>query len=82
MAEAIATAIGVNAKSVTRDVANEMCGHFTAQFLELETRGSNTKARRELGWSPEPKYSLCDDILHGSYKPLAEQLKREAKVVR
>lgn len=95
LAQAIATALGVSAKSVTleqasemlgsstaqllaRDKANEMYGAWTAQFLVSENRASSGKAKRELGWQPRPKFSLCDDIVHGSYKKMASELKTQA----
>jgi nucleoside-diphosphate-sugar epimerase len=82
LAEAVATALGVPAKSVTPDQAAEMCSPFIAMLMQIESRAISAKARKELGWNPQPKYKLCDDIIHGSYKPLAEQLKREVKAVR
>jgi len=81
LAEAIATAIGVKTKSVAIEQANEMYGPFIATFLHLENRASSAKALRELGWAPKAKYRLCDDIMYGSYKPLAQQLRSAAKVV-
>jgi nucleoside-diphosphate-sugar epimerase len=81
LAEAVAIAVGVKTKSVTIEQANEMYGPFIATFLWLENRASSAKARRELGWAPEVKYGLCDDIVHGSYKTLAQQLTSAAKVI-
>jgi nucleoside-diphosphate-sugar epimerase len=80
LAEAIAKALDIKAKDVTIEQASEMCGAFPAFFLQIENRASSAKARLELGWAPKPKYSVCDDIVHGSYKSLADQLKAGMKV--
>jgi nucleoside-diphosphate-sugar epimerase len=82
LAEALATALGVTAKSVSPEQAAEMCSPFIAMLMQIECRASSARARKELGWNPQPKFKLCDDIVRGSYKPLADQLKREVKAVR
>ncbi len=82
LAEAVASALGVTAKSVMPEQAAEMASPFIAMLMQIESRASSAKARKELGWNPQPKYKLCDDIVLGSYKPMAEQLKRELKAVR
>jgi len=82
IAEAIATALGVSTKSVSSELAIELCGHFVATFLQLENRASSARAHQELGWAPKPKHKICDDIVLGSYKPLAEQLQADIKVAR
>jgi nucleoside-diphosphate-sugar epimerase len=82
LAEAVATALGVPAKSVTPEQAAEIFSPFIAMLMQIESRASSAKARKELGWNPQPKYKLCEDIVLGSYKPLADQLKREVKAVR
>jgi hypothetical protein len=82
LAQAVATALGVTAKSVTAKKGSEMCSPFIALLMQIESRASSDKARKELGWNPQPKYKLCEDIVLGSYKPLADQLKREVKAGR
>lgn len=82
LAEAVATALGVPPRSVTPEKAAELCSPFIAMLMQLECRASSAKARQELGWNPQPKHKLCDDVVRGSYKPLADQLKGEVKAVR
>ena len=80
LAEAIAKALSLETKSVSLEEANSICGPFTAQFLQLENRASSAKARRNLGWNPQPKFKLLDDIVNGSYKELAKSLKSIATI--
>jgi nucleoside-diphosphate-sugar epimerase len=82
LAEAVATTLGISAKSVTPEQAVEMFGPFIAMLMQIESRASSAKARKELGWNPQPKYKLCEDIVLGSYKPLANNLQRDVEVVR
>jgi nucleoside-diphosphate-sugar epimerase len=82
LAEAVATTLGITAKSVTPEQAVEMFGPFIALLMQIESRASSAKARKELGWNPQPRYKLCEDIVLGSYKPLADKLQREVKAVR
>jgi nucleoside-diphosphate-sugar epimerase len=82
LAEAVATTLGITAQSVTPEQAVEMFGPFIALLMQIESRASSAKARKELGWNPQPRYKLCEDIVLGSYKPLADKLQREVKAVR
>jgi nucleoside-diphosphate-sugar epimerase len=78
LAEAIGTAVGVAAKSVSRSEADAICGAFIARFIEVGNRASSEKARQELGWQPKSGLGLIEDIVHGSYCALAESLRRKA----
>lgn len=75
LAEAIGKAVGVPAKSVTREEAQAIVVPFIATFLEIANRGSSEKAKRVLGWKPQPRLGLLDDITGGSYRELAESLR-------
>jgi nucleoside-diphosphate-sugar epimerase len=80
LAETIGQAVGVPAKSITSEEAVKVCGFFIAKVIEYELRASNEKAKRELGWNPQPTYGLLDDITRGSYQPLATELKSKVAV--
>lgn len=67
------------AQFLMRDKTNETYGAWTAQFLTAENRASSGKARRELGWQPQPQFPLCEDIVRGSYREMAEELKAQAR---
>jgi nucleoside-diphosphate-sugar epimerase len=82
LAKAAATALNVEAKSVNGEKADEICGPFTGRVMRLENRASSAKAKRELGWHPAPKFKLVDDIVKGSYRQLADQLKSEGALTR
>jgi nucleoside-diphosphate-sugar epimerase len=82
LAKSVAAAFNVEAKSVTGEKADEMCGPFTGMLMRLENRASSEKARRELGWKPVPNLRLFEDIVRGSYRPLVDKLKSEAAVAR
>lgn len=66
------------ARFLMRDKTNEMYGAWTAQFLVAENRASSSKAKRDLGWQPHPRFSFCDDIVRGSYRNMAAELKAQA----
>jgi nucleoside-diphosphate-sugar epimerase len=82
LATAIGKSLDVGIRQVTAEQSNEMCGPFTAHFLQVENRASNQKAKRELGWQPAPTLKLLDDIVKGSYRALAEKLKSEGAIAR
>lgn len=77
LAEAIAEALEVPAKSVDENTIDEMVGQFVGRFLRVENRASSAKARRELGWDPKPRFDLRKDIAHGSYQPLVQSLRKQ-----
>lgn len=66
------------AQFLMRDKTNEMYGAWTAQFLIAENRAASGKAKRELGWQPHPQFPFCDDIVRGSYRTMAAELKAQA----
>jgi nucleoside-diphosphate-sugar epimerase len=66
LGEAIGKAVGVPTKSVSLDEASAMVGPFIAKFMEIGNRGSSEKARRVLGWKPQPKLGLLDDLTNGN----------------
>jgi nucleoside-diphosphate-sugar epimerase len=74
LAEAIGIAVNVPVKSITREEAQQLVVPFIATFLEVPNRASSEKARKVLGWNPQPKRGLLDDITNGSYCELATSL--------
>ena len=78
LAEAIGKAVGVPAKSVSRSEADAIIVPFIAKFMEIANRGSSEKGRRILGWKPQPKLGLLEDITNGSYREVAASLSAPA----
>jgi nucleoside-diphosphate-sugar epimerase len=76
LAAAIGTAVGVPVKSVSKAEAETLCGPLIALYLEMNHRASSIKARELLSWRPEAKRTLVDDIARGSYRALAESLRK------
>jgi nucleoside-diphosphate-sugar epimerase len=76
LATSIGEAVGVPARSMSRQEADVACGPFVAMFLEMPNRASSALARQVLGWKPNPGFSLLEDIREGSYRELAKSLRR------
>ena len=76
LAEAIGQAVEVPARALPRSEVEKLWGPFLTAFVDYENRASSAKAQRELGWRPQAKYGLLDDITKGSYTGLAGQLRR------
>jgi nucleoside-diphosphate-sugar epimerase len=73
LAEAMAVALKVPARSVTREEAEERWGAFITAFMLTENRSSNKKAVSQLGWQPR-ETDILTDISKGSYLTLAQEL--------
>lgn len=70
-AQAVGEAVGVPARALPRAEVQALWGDFLTAFVDYENRASSAKARRELGWRPQPAYRMLDDIVKGSYRELA-----------
>ena len=66
--------IDVPCKELSLDKAALKVGPFLAGFLSAENRGSNRKAREELGWEVRG-VGILRDIENGSYVEVAKALK-------
>jgi len=75
LAEAMGKTLGVKVESLGFEEMKEAAGVFLARFLSLENRGSNEKARRELGWKIEEKKGILEEIEKGSYVQLGAELR-------
>lgn len=80
MAVAIGQAVDVPSRGMPRPEAEKLWGAFLTAFVDYDNRASSLKAQRELGWRPQAKYGLLEDILSGSYTELAKQLRLERRV--
>lgn len=78
MTEAIATALKVPSRSVSRAEAEARWGQFVTAFVQFENRVSNRKAVEQLGWQPR-RVDMLTDIHSGSYLELAEALRQSGK---
>lgn len=67
IAEAIARLVGVEARCISVEEAQEQFGAL-AGFLAINNQLSADKARRELDWRPRASISILEDIEHGSYR--------------
>lgn len=76
LAEAMAKALDVPARSIPFAAAAEKMGPFLAKFLTLSSRASSAKAKKELGWKITSEKGILDEIATGSYVPLSEELKK------
>ena len=68
IAEAVASNLGLSANSVTREGALEIFGPSLTTFFEMNNRLNPQKAISELGWKPEERMNILEDIASGSYK--------------
>jgi nucleoside-diphosphate-sugar epimerase len=80
MAIAIGQAVDVPSRGMPRAEVEMLWGSFLTAFVDYDNRASNLKAQRELGWRPQAKYGLLEDITNGSYTELAKQLRLERRV--
>lgn len=78
MAEAIGQAMGVGVRSVEFPEAAEKWGQFLAFFNSRQIRVSSKKAQEQLHWEPKGPEFL-DDIVNGSYREVAAEMKAAAK---
>lgn len=79
LAEAMGKTLGVRVESVKYEELEPKVGVFLARFLCSENRGSNAKAKRELGWTIEAEKGILEEIVSGSYVQLAEELRNSTK---
>ncbi len=70
--EAIARLLETEAKSVSIEEASIQFGAMAGLF-SINSRLSAEKARRELGWEPNAKTTITDDIENGSYRNFRSQ---------
>jgi nucleoside-diphosphate-sugar epimerase len=75
MAETIGAALDLPARSVSREEAEARWGQFLTAFVQHENRPSNRKAVQQLGWQPKG-IDMLTDIRSGSYREMAEKLRR------
>lgn len=71
LARAIGEALEVPARALPRSEVEALWGPFLTAFVDYENRSSSEKARRELGWRPQARRGLLDDIVRGSYRERA-----------
>ncbi|ORX93183.1 oxidoreductase domain-containing protein [Clohesyomyces aquaticus] len=76
LAEAIGRVVGLKTVSKSFEEAEKQLGWFFAKFLSVGNRASSRKAREELGWEPEVKRGILEEVEKGSYVQLAEELKK------
>jgi len=68
LAEATAANLGVPAVPVTKEQAQEAWGPLLTWVCTTNNVTSISRAEKELGWTPQSKIGLYDDVAHGSYK--------------
>jgi nucleoside-diphosphate-sugar epimerase len=82
LAEAIGAALDVPARGFPRAEVERMWGSFLTDFVDYENRASSAKGRRELGWRPEAKYGVLEDITRGSYSEMGRELRNSIDATR
>ncbi len=75
LAEAIGEAVGVPAKGYSRVETERLWGTFLTAFFDYENRASSARLREQLGWQPQARYGLLEDITQGSYTELSKNLR-------
>lgn len=75
--EAIADALGKSTRSVGVEEFFSMMPKFFTTLQLKQHRASSDKARRDLGWESR-EIGVLEDLRTGSYRPLAEELRRKA----
>ncbi|KAF2126669.1 NAD dependent epimerase/dehydratase [Dothidotthia symphoricarpi CBS 119687] len=75
-AESMAMMLGIPVRSQSFGETEKKMGVFLANFLSLENRASNRKARQELGWEIRAEKGILEDIKSGSYLRVAEELRK------
>ncbi|KAL7619775.1 hypothetical protein AAE478_010317 [Parahypoxylon ruwenzoriense] len=75
LAEAMAEALHIPARSLTPEETTAQFGKFFTWFLSTENRGSNAKAVKELGWQPKETAGILEEIRSGSYQALAQEIR-------
>ena len=78
MAEAIGEAVGVPVRSKSRTEVEALWGPFLAAFVDYENRASSERLRK-LGWQPQARLGILEDIKNGSYRELAQSLRSAAR---
>jgi nucleoside-diphosphate-sugar epimerase len=77
MAEAVGQVMGVPVRSVCPEEGIQKMEPFVVAFSKADMMASNNKAREQLHWEPRgPK--LLDDVVNGSYREVAAELKAQA----
>lgn len=76
LSEAVARLSDVKAKSLSIEKAREQFGAMYP-FLSINNLLDASKARRELGWSPDSLRTIADDIENGSYRQYKEKRENE-----
>ncbi|KAF4849552.1 hypotheticall protein [Colletotrichum siamense] len=75
MSEAMAEAVCVPVRDITKEQVEKEFGPMMAFFLSVENRASGVKARKELGWEPKGM-GVLEDIRQGSYQAVAKALRK------
>jgi nucleoside-diphosphate-sugar epimerase len=68
VAGAVGRLVGCPAQSITREQALQLWGPVMVAFLSINNQLDSSKAVRELGWQPDARRRLLDDLEHGSYR--------------
>lgn len=78
LAETIAKKLDVPCHSMPFKDAVAKMGDWFAAFMAAENKGSNRKAREELGWEIKAPKGILEEIGNGSYEAVANDLKKSA----
>jgi nucleoside-diphosphate-sugar epimerase len=68
IAEAIARLLGCAVKGMSKEEAIQEWGLSLTTFFSINNQVSCTRAEADLGWRPEIKTTMLDDIEFGSYR--------------
>lgn len=68
IAEAIAHLLGCGMKAMSQEEATQQWGLLLTTFFSINNQVSGTRAAADLGWQPEIKTTMLEDIEFGSYR--------------
>jgi nucleoside-diphosphate-sugar epimerase len=73
IAEAIARLLGCAVQGMSKEEAIQVWGLSLTTFFSINNQVSCTRAEADLGWRPEIKITMLDDIEFGSYRTLFQK---------
>jgi len=68
IAESVAHLLGCGTKAMSQEEAIQSWGLFLTTFFSINNQVSCTRAEADLGWQPEIKTTMLEDIAWGSYR--------------
>jgi nucleoside-diphosphate-sugar epimerase len=81
IAQAVAHLLGCGMKAMSKEEAIQEWGLFLTTFFSINNQVSCTRAEADLGWQPEIKSTMLEDIEFGSYRTQFQNSNLKDRVV-